>query len=281
MKLTMNNIRELQKIQLDILLAFDKACREMGLSYTLSSGTLLGAVRHGGFIPWDDDVDVAMLREDYEVFLKEGHKYLPDHLFIQHYETDPQYPHNFIKLIDTRTKLVEYVTSNLDMRKSVFIDVFPIDRIPNSKFLRIIDRKILAFVFFTKHSLTMKYRQPETTRFRKVWSRILRPLGKLLGNYRLNQWETALKTKYNHNSKYEYTYGDNAIIIHSEIDDSMIMPISVFEELEEIEFENHCFMAMKNRDLYLRTVYGDDYMEIPPKEKQVFKHEYIDLKLTS
>ena len=84
MKLSPETIRQLQKKQLEILLEFDKAARKMGVSYTLSSGTLWGAVRHGGFIPWDDDADVAMLREDYERLWKEGQKHLPDYLFIQH-----------------------------------------------------------------------------------------------------------------------------------------------------------------------------------------------------
>lgn len=281
MPVTKENIRQLQETMLNILIEFDSACRKMGLKYTLSGGTLLGAVRHGGFIPWDDDIDVAMLREDYEIFLHQGQKYLPDHLFIQHYETDPNYPHNFIKLIDTRTTLVEYVTSNVDMKKCVFIDIFPIDRIPRSRFLRFIDRQLLAFSYFTRKSLTLKYRQPGTPAVQRIMAALLYPLALIIGNQRLNRWETAVKTKYNNRSNCEYTYADNSILYARKLEDSMIMPIHLFYELEEIDFEGHSFMAIKNRDLYLRKVYGDHYMELPPEEDRVFKHVFTEMKLTS
>lgn len=279
MKLSQETVKQLQKNQYEILLEFDKAARKMGLSYTLSSGTLLGAVRHGGFIFWDDDADVAMLREDYERFLKEGQKYLPDYLFIQHYETDRNFPHNFIKIVDTRTRLVEHTTSKLDIKRGVFIDIFPIDRIPDNKFLRMIDRLLLAFIYFTKYSVTLKFHKKRYSRSRKIISRLLWPLGKALGTYRLNQWETRIKTKYNHHPKFEYTYGDNSIIVPTELKDSMILPIKVFQDLGEIKFEDHTFMALKDRDLYLKTLYGDRYMELPPKEEQIPKHTFTELKL--
>ncbi|MGA8943802.1 MAG: LicD family protein [Thermoactinomyces sp.] len=278
MKLSQETVKQLQKKEFEILREFDKAARKMGLPYTLSSGTLLGAVRHGGFIPWDDDADVAMLREDYERFLKEGQKYLPDYLFIQHYETDPDFPHNFIKLLDTRTVLVEHTTSRLNIKRGVFIDIFPIDRIPDNKIIRTIDRLILAFIYFTKFSVTMQFKKKRHSRLRKIIARILWPLGKAFGTYRLNRWETYIKTRYNHNSKFEYTYGDNSIIIPTELKDSMILPIRIFQDLGEIEFEHHTFLALKERDRYLKTLYGD-YMELPPEEQRVCKHMFMELKL--
>ena len=86
MELNEEILHKLQRKQLEILLEFDRVCNEMGLNYSISSGTLLGAIRHKGFIPWDDDVDVVMLREDYEKFLEEGKRYLPKNYFIQTYE---------------------------------------------------------------------------------------------------------------------------------------------------------------------------------------------------
>jgi lipopolysaccharide cholinephosphotransferase len=278
-KLSPETIRQLQKKQLEILLEFDKAARKMGLSYTLSSGTLLGAVRHGGFIPWDDDADVAMLREDYERFLKEGQKHLPDYLFIQHYETDRDYPHNFIKIVDTRTRLVEHTTSQSDIKRGVFIDIFPIDRIPDSRILRTIDRICLTFIYFTRYSVTLKFQKKSHNLTRKIVSRLLRPLGKALGVQRLNRWETRIKTKYNHHSKFEYTYGDNSILVPTEIKDSTILPVRIFQDLEEIRFEGHSFLAIKDRDRYLRTLYGDHYMELPPEEEQKPKHTFTELQL--
>ena len=279
MKLSQETVKKLQKRQYEILLEFDKAAREMGLPYTLSSGTLLGAVRHGGFIPWDDDADVAMLREDYERFLKEGQKHLPDYLFIQHYETDRNYPHNFIKIVDTRTRLVEHTTSRSDIKRGVFIDIFPIDRIPDNRLLRMTDRLLLAFIYFTRYSVTLKFQKKSHSRLRKIISRLLWPLGKALGTYRLNQWETRIKTKYNHDSKFEYTYGDNAIIVPTELKNSMILPIKIFQDIGEIKLEDRTFMALKDRDRYLKTLYGENYMELPPEEEQTPKHTFTELEL--
>lgn len=86
----MAELQALQNCEKSILEAFVKACEELGLNYYLLGGTLLGAVRHEGFIPWDDDIDVGMLREDYEKFLNEGQKYLPEYYFIQTHHTDPE-----------------------------------------------------------------------------------------------------------------------------------------------------------------------------------------------
>ena len=93
-----DSLELLHKVQLDMLVKFDRICAEHGLAYFLDSGTALGAVRHGGFIPWDDDVDVAMPRADYEKLLEIGARGLPDQLYLQTYETDPAYMMPFAKI---------------------------------------------------------------------------------------------------------------------------------------------------------------------------------------
>lgn len=91
MRINPKILRKLKDTELKILIEFDRVCKQLGINYTLSSGTLLGAVRHKGFIPWDDDIDVAMLRDDYNKFITEGQQLLPKHFFIQTYETDKWY----------------------------------------------------------------------------------------------------------------------------------------------------------------------------------------------
>ena len=94
---------QLQVAVLDIFKEFLCVCEKLNLKYYLLGGTLLGAVRHKGFIPWDDDIDVGMLREDYEVFLAHAQELLPDHLFLQTYKTDPGYHHVFAKIRNSNT----------------------------------------------------------------------------------------------------------------------------------------------------------------------------------
>ena len=96
-------LKDIHNKQLNILLVFDKICRENGFKYSLSSGTLLGAVRHKGFIPWDDDVDVVMPREDYEQFISVANKILPEGYFLEHFKTNKNTCDLYARLIDVNT----------------------------------------------------------------------------------------------------------------------------------------------------------------------------------
>ena len=117
----------LKKKELEILKNFISCCEKMNLTYYIAFGTLLGAIRHKGFIPWDDDVDVCMPREDYDRFIREGGKYLPENYFIQTMESDPKYALNFAKLRDSNTTLFEKHVIDVDINHGVFIDIFPLD----------------------------------------------------------------------------------------------------------------------------------------------------------
>lgn len=123
---------ELQQVQLDILKQFLRVCDQLGLRYYLVCGSALGAVKYGGFIPWDDDVDVALPRGDYEIFLKRAHEFLPEHLFLQNYHTDPRFPAIYSKLRNTNTTFLEKTVAHLPIHHGVFIDIFPLDGYPNS-----------------------------------------------------------------------------------------------------------------------------------------------------
>ncbi len=115
-----------------MLQEIDKICRHYHIRYYLAGGTLLGAVRHQGFIPWDDDIDIAMPREDYEQFIKiMSHKKHPIYKLLA-IECTKGYPYTFAKVVDTRTRLVEEIGKDLH-QMGVFIDIFPIDGMGNQK----------------------------------------------------------------------------------------------------------------------------------------------------
>ena len=124
-------IEDIQKCILNILVAVDKVCRENGIRYWLSDGTMLGAVRHGGFIPWDDDADIAMPRPDYERFVKHADEWLPKPFELQTFEKDENCTSEFLKVIDGSTTLIE--RWSLNQVGGVYIDVCPIDGIPAQK----------------------------------------------------------------------------------------------------------------------------------------------------
>lgn len=118
---------ELQKIEIEILKQFLHICERENLQYYLVCGSALGAVKYNGFIPWDDDIDVALPRKDYEKFLLVADKYLPDWIFLQNYKTDSEYPCLGTKLRDSRTTYIEKMCGKLNINHGVFIDVFPLD----------------------------------------------------------------------------------------------------------------------------------------------------------
>jgi len=275
-KINQQTLQKLKDTELRILIEFDKVSRQLGINYTLSSGTLLGAVRHKGFIPWDDDIDVAMLREDYNKFISEGQQLLPEHIFIQTYETDKKYPLNFAKIRDTSTVLIEYSTQNLHMKNGVYIDIFPIDRVSSNKMIRWMDNQILSLILAIKYSSTVEWAKKSSSRFRSIMHVILLPLARLIGTQNLNRWETFIRVK-NNKGKNKFTYGDRFLLPLNRLKDIMLMPIDVFYFYEDILFENRKFKAIKDWHTYLTVIYGD-YMKLPPRDKRISLHDFIELK---
>ncbi|MBP5592257.1 LicD family protein [bacterium] len=126
----------LQKIELENLRVFIEVCNKLNLEYFVYGGTLLGVEKYQGMIPWDDDIDVAMPRESYKKFLKYATDVLPDEYFIQSPDNCPKSPYPYIKLRRKGTKFIEYVNRNLDVETGIYIDIYPVDRIPDDEELR-------------------------------------------------------------------------------------------------------------------------------------------------
>lgn len=124
---------ELQKVEFNILREFIGVCNKLDLTYFLVCGSALGAVKYDGFIPWDDDIDVALPRDDYKKFCEKAQDLLPEYLFVQNYKTERNFPRVYTKLRDSRTTYIEKAVAHLDMNHGIFIDVFPLDGYPSEK----------------------------------------------------------------------------------------------------------------------------------------------------
>ena len=124
---------QVQRASFDLLVTFVEICDKLGLEYFLVCGSALGAVKYGGFIPWDDDIDVAMKREDYERFLQEAPKLLPEHCALQNLHTNPAFPLLMTKLVDLNTTLIERIYLQLPIHHCIFVDIFPLDGYPEGK----------------------------------------------------------------------------------------------------------------------------------------------------
>lgn len=132
LELSDQQMKQLRQIELNILQNFIDVCEKLQIQYFVVQGTLLGTIRHQGFIPWDDDIDVGMLRADYEIFIKNGQDLLPDEYFIQTHDTDPAYPHGFAKVRNSHTAFVETTCKDIHMNHGIYIDVFPFDYYPDN-----------------------------------------------------------------------------------------------------------------------------------------------------
>ena len=121
------DLKELQNVMLQMMIEIDRICRKNNIQYILSGGTMLGAVRHHGFIPWDDDMDIAMPRKDYDRFVEIANSELPERFRLECYENTRDYPYNFGKVRDVNTIFKEKFTASLNINHGVYIDVFPMD----------------------------------------------------------------------------------------------------------------------------------------------------------
>lgn len=126
-------MNDLQKKTFELLQIFVGICEKWSISYYLICGSALGAVKYSGFIPWDDDIDVGLLREDYHRFLEIAPKELPDWCFLQNYKTEPVFPHSFSKLRNSNTAFIEESMADLPMNHGIYMDIFPIDGYPTGR----------------------------------------------------------------------------------------------------------------------------------------------------
>lgn len=251
---------------LKMMKQFHEVCCKNNIKYYMLGGTLIGAIRHKGFIPWDDDIDLGIPREDYEKLLKESSSILPDNLEIITAENNEEHPLVFAKLYNKNTTLVEEVFA--ERVGGLYIDIFPIDGAPES--IKCIKRhffKIKLNYDFFRYSRAPKNSQ-------KSYKRCIEIIAKSIGDkYWYNKSEMLLN-KYSFNSS-EYVgnllgaYGDKEIV-----------PKIYFGKPTLYTFEDTKFYGLENYDGYLNNIYGN-YMELPPIDKQNSHHnvKYVNFKL--
>lgn len=268
---TSEQIKQIQKYTLDALLEVDRICRKYGLKYTLTGGSMLGAVRHHGFIPWDDDIDIALRRKDYDRFQKICRSELDKKFFLQSHKTDKEYYRLFDKLRINGTVYKETVHSSYNIHHGVYIDIFPVDATPVSKISQKLHK--LEYKFFNT-GLSAKYIDIiARSGKRKIAAILFRILYFPFSKEFLYNHAHATAIKYNKHPK-----GLNTIILSGTYVDKECFKYGMYEKYKNVEFEGHKVMAITNADYYLKRVYGN-YMELPPIEKRVSHHDITELIL--
>ena len=257
------NLRKAQLVMLRILRVVDHLCRTNGIGYWLCSGTLLGAVRHGGFIPWDDDVDICMMREDYERFLVVAATELPDDLFLQTHQTDPNYDYLPLpcKIRDTKSLIIERGTANKKYHKGLFLDIFPFDRysMDDKSYACQLRRK----AYFGSLARAWNAKLYASESFSKRCVALFYPLIWLGTKCYLKQSKHLIEESRKIENPCRLGHGfDTPWQRYFVYDD--IFP------LQEQTFEGFSFLAPARIDVYLSTLYGASYMTPPPPEKQEY-----------
>ena len=264
-------VRDIQLKMLDILLYFDEFCKEHHLGYVLCGGTCLGAVRHQGFIPWDDDVDVFMLREDYEKLEELWEKYADTQRYgCVRSNEKVNIHHSAIEIKDNHTTFINHHSVDLDINHGVMIDVIPVDGVPATSW-----RRILQMVDSMVYCCFNFQRLPDH-KSKLVYHATRIALG-LVKSPRLRYliWRGAEKRIIRYGTeKCEQvaSFGEGMSIMR------MRFPTQWFREPAYLSFEGHQLPVPADVDQYLKISFGN-YMELPPEEDRVARHHavFVDL----
>ena len=255
--MTAISLDELRNIQLDLLQRTAEFCEENGIRYFLCGGTLIGAIRHKGFIPWDDDIDIAMPRQDYDRFIKTFNK-SENYYQVVNLDINPDYAYCFAKVYDNRTimKELHYPGDSF----GVYIDVFPADGVNDVSQIR----KIMLLHRFLNTKRANYYN-------RTISKKIINTFGKLLllpfSAHQIATWMDDEARKFSFGSV------PMAGVIANPLGVGEMVDKSVFDSEVYREFEGREYRVPIGYDAWLRSVYGD-YMQLPPEEHRVTHHTF-------
>ena len=261
------DIEVVKKIEVNVLDTIVDFCDQHNLRYILAYGTLLGAVRHKGFIPWDDDIDILMPRKDYQK-LVELWKDTEDYGLFEITRND-DYIYAFAKMYDKHTFMLERgIEVRCDM--GIYVDIFPYDAVDHTyeqskKFIKKCETLEKCRVYSLMPYSSILHEDARKNFGRKILWKILRKLGPSYFSKKLN----ALYPKYVD----QFDTCENLGCLCTRDVSKELLPREVFDDVTELEFEGRMYKVPAKYDLMLTIKYGD-YMQLPPMEERVFKHGF-------
>lgn len=249
-------ISRLHEALIFLLDEVDRLCRANNIRYFLDSGTALGAIRHGGFIPWDDDADVGMLRDDYDRFIRVAKEQLGSQFFLQTYETDEGYLKFNAKIRLNGTFFPERLNTGKNLHQGIFIDIFPFDFTSDKQDVAVKETKSIRRIY----KLWMLRNNSSVND--NALRRIVRKCSKIIPQKWIRAEYTGICSKYQRTNTltcYSYKMNDDHFLYFKSSDLSDVI---------DVDFAGRKYMLMSGYDNYLRTMFGD-YMSLPPVEKRV------------
>lgn len=258
----------------DILVEVDRICRKNKINYTLSNGTLIGAIKYKGYIPWDDDIDVCFLRNDYEKFIECCKSELNDDYRIVNAENEMDNPNLYHKIKIKNTKYVEKISQNCNINQEIFLDILPYDVSPQNYYLGFIHQLKISFY---RRMLSIKCKNnffKNKNYLKRFINYLIYLISKMYKKEYLIRKLKKLMTKYNH-TKSDYVI--NAFGPYSYKKERMKKEI--FSQYIETIFETKKFFVIKDYDVYLRKMYGDYMNTLPPENERTSRHEIMLIDL--
>ena len=259
-------LKKVQDTELEIVLEIDRICREENIEYYLYYGTLIGAVRHGGFIPWDDDIDIVLFREDYDKLMKVLPEKLGEKYWLQNYDTDEEYWHLYAKVRKKGTLYKEKNTENIpDEKCGIWVDIFPLD---NAHPKRSVDKAVNGILKTMEFAIKQKVLQVPNSEFSRRFLPFIK-FWELFSKQSLIKKEDKLLRKFNKRSTPYCTNMGNVA------PKAPTLYKKASFGVKRISFENEMLPVPQDFDDILTTCYGN-YMKIPP-ENERFVHTPTDV----
>ena len=258
------DLKQIQDVMLQIMIEIDRICRKHNIRYILDGGTMLGAVRHHGFIPWDDDMDIALPREDYDKFVKIANSELPKKFRLECYENTKNYPYNIGKVRAVNTLFKEKFTASLNINHGIYIDIVPMDYVLISDYKnRIKCIQHLTAIKYYKLGIFNSYSFYRKLQYVPFFWVSVKTLNKMI------------------DKQLRYCYGKSDKLLeicHYYFKSDYVLDETMFTDVIEVPFEEQMFFIPRDYDSFLKARYGN-YMTLPPIEDQVPRHEIVDIHL--
>lgn len=266
----MNELNPLQTKLLKMLAWFHEYCVANDIKYYIAEGTMLGAARHQGYIPWDDDIDVVLPREDYEKLLRLFRGQIENYIIETPYSEAEDYRYTFAKLYDTTTTVIEHMAK--DCKRGIYIDIFPLDGMGET-----IKESISNFKKIDRRNMFLMMRTCALRKGRKLYKNIAIVLARMIPSCIVNEKKLAQEID-RISASFGYERSKYVLNHASTYREKEIMGKEIYGIPTEYAFENITVFGVENYEEYLSRLYGD-WRKLPPLEKRCSAHEFMLIDL--